>query len=316
MPKFARLFPIIIPLLASRTHTIEKSAGVMQKIADYAAFSKLRLASLVVFSAVIGYFIACRQLQIEMNWLRLMALTIGGFLITAASNGFNQVIERDTDKLMTRTQNRPLPTGKMSVNEGIILASVMGIAGILLLFLFTNPLSGILGAAALVLYTLVYTPLKKITPFAVFVGAFPGAAPAMLGWVAATNGFGMIGTMALLLFAIQFMWQFPHFWAIAWVQHEDYKRAGFHLLPSPGGRDKSSAFQVVIYTLVLLPVSLSPVLFQISGSIAAVIIFATGFLFLIQALKLFRDCEVRSASRLMFGSFIYLPVVQLALLFG
>lgn len=288
----------------------------MSKVADYAQFSKLRLASLVVFSAVIGYFIACREMQIAADWIRLTALTLGGFLVTASSNGFNQVIERDTDKLMKRTQNRPLPQGRMTVNEGIVVASVMGIAGISVLFAFTNVLSGILGSLALVLYTIVYTPLKKITPFAVFVGAFPGAVPAMLGWVAASEGMGKIGTSALLLFAIQFMWQFPHFWAIAWVQHDDYKQAGFHLLPSPGGRDKSSAFQIVVYTLMLIPVSLTPLLFHLSGLISAMVILACGVGFLLQALKLYRTCEVQSASRLMFGSFIYLPVVQLALLFG
>jgi heme o synthase len=288
----------------------------MSKIADYAQFSKLRLASLVVFSAAIGYFIACRQLNVEMEWLRLTGLILGGFLVTASSNGFNQVIEKDSDKLMNRTMSRPLPAGRMTMQEGVILATIMGVTGIAMLFLFTNPLSGILGTIALLLYTVVYTPLKKKTPFAVFVGAFPGAIPAMLGWVAATPDFGMIGTPALLLFAVQFMWQFPHFWAIAWVQHEDYQRAGFHLLPSPGGRDKSSAFQAVIYALVLIPVSLTPLLFRNSGIISALVILACGIGFFLQAYKLYRTCEVRSASRLMFGSFIYLPVVQLALLFG
>lgn len=288
----------------------------MSKVADYAQFSKLRLASLVVFSAVIGYFIACNRYNIEFSWLRLIALTLGGFLVTASSNGFNQVIERESDKLMNRTKNRPLCTGRMSVTEGLILASIMGAIGITLLFVFTNVLSGILGSLALVLYTIVYTPLKKITPFAVFVGAFPGAVPAMLGWVAAMEGFGEIGTQALLLFAIQFMWQFPHFWAIAWVQHEDYQRAGFHLLPSAGGRDKGTAFQIVVYTLMLIPVSLLPLMFHMSGFISAGVILLCGALFLMQAFQLYRTCEVRSASRLMFGSFIYLPVVQLALLFG
>lgn len=288
----------------------------MSKIADYAQFSKLRLASLVVFSAVIGYYIACGRYGIEVDWIRLTALTLGGFLVTASSNGFNQVIERESDKLMIRTQKRPLPAGRMSVTEGMILASVMGLAGITLLFVFNNALSGILGTLALVLYTVVYTPLKKVTPFAVFVGAFPGAVPAMLGWVAATSGFGHIGTQALLLFAIQFMWQFPHFWAIAWVQHEDYQRGGFHLLPSAGGRDKGSAFQVVVYTLMLIPVSLLPLMFHMTGYISAAFILVCGILFLWQAMQLYRTCEVKAASRLMFGSFIYLPAVQLALLFG
>ncbi len=288
----------------------------MSKVADYSQFIKLRLASLVVFSAVIGYFIGVHLLDQHANWIQLTALILGGFLVTGSSNGFNQIIERDLDKLMTRTQNRPLPTGRMSLTEAWIIASVTGIAGITILFLFTNTLSGILGTTALLLYVLVYTPTKRKTPFATFVGAFPGAIPPMLGCVAATSGFGSIGMAAILLFAIQFMWQFPHFWAIAWVSHDDYKKAGFHLLPSPGGRDKASAFQVVIYTIVLIPVSLFPLLFHMTGIISSTIILACGIGFLIQALKLYKDCEVRSAQKLMFGSFLYLPLVQLAILFG
>ncbi len=285
-------------------------------MADYSQFIKLRLASLVVFSAVIGYFIGVHMLDQNANWIQLTALILGGFLVTGSSNGFNQIIERDLDKLMTRTQNRPLPTGRMTLTEAWIVAIVTGVLGITILLVFTNILSGILGASALLLYTLVYTPTKRKTPFATFVGAFPGAIPPMLGCVAASSGFGSIGMVAILLFAIQFMWQFPHFWAIAWVSHEDYKKAGFHLLPSPGGRDKASAFQVVIYTIVLIPVSLFPLLFHMTGLISSIIILACGIGFLIQALKLYKDCEVASAHKLMFGSFIYLPVVQLALLFG
>jgi protoheme IX farnesyltransferase len=303
-------------LLASGAHTIEKQAGAMSKITDYAQFIKLRLASLVVFSAVISYFIGVRMNNISADWIRLTALIVGGFLVTGSSNGFNQVIERETDKLMTRTQKRPLPQGRMSVMEGMILASVMGIVGIAILAVYTNYLCGILGASALLLYTLLYTPSKRVTPFATFIGAFPGAIPPMLGVVAASPGFGSIDTTALLMFATQFMWQFPHFWAIAWVSHDDYLKAGFNLLPSKYGRDKASAFQVVTYTLVLVPVSLFPILFHVSGTISALIILACGILFLLQAFRLYRTCDVKDASRLMFGSFIYLPVVQLAYLFA
>ena len=309
-------------MLASEIQTIEKEvrekngqSTLMGKISDYAQFIKLRLASLVVFSAVIGYFVGLRAVGGESNWMQLTALILGGFLITGSSNGFNQIIERDLDKLMKRTQNRPLPTGRMSLREAWIIATVTGIIGIVLLTFYTNILSGILGATALLLYTLVYTPAKRVTPFATFIGAFPGAIPPMLGCVAATTGFGTISLAALLLFAIQFMWQFPHFWAIAWVSDDDYKKAGFNLLPS-GGRDKASAFQVVIYTIVLIPISLMPLCFGLSRLIPSLVILAAGILFLLQAFKLFRDCEVSTAQKLMFGSFIYLPVVQLALLFG
>jgi protoheme IX farnesyltransferase len=288
----------------------------MSKMTDYAQFIKLRLASLVVFSAVIGYFIGIKHLGVESSWMQLTALILGGFLVTGSSNGFNQIIERDTDKLMTRTQNRPLPTGRMSLTEAWMVAVITGVAGIAILTIYNNILSGILGATALLLYTLVYTPSKKVTPFATFIGAFPGAIPPMLGYVAVTPGFGAINLEAGMLFATQFMWQFPHFWGIAWVSHEDYKKAGFHLLPSPGGRDKASAFQTVVYTLVLIPVSLFPFLFHLTGIISASIILICGIGFLIQALKLYRDCEISSARKLMFGSFIYLPAVQLALLFG
>ena len=285
----------------------------MSKVKDYAQFIKLRLATLVVFSAVIGYLIGAKEF---FEWNKLLWLMIGGFLVTGSSNGFNQIIERELDKLMTRTANRPLPQNRMSVIEAVVLATTMGIAGIIILTVFINPLSGILGSFALILYTLVYTPLKIKTPFAVFVGAFPGAIPPLLGYVASTNGFGEITTPAWILFSTQFLWQFPHFWAIAWVMDEDYKKAGFNMLPSPVGRDKRSAFQVLVYTLFLLPVSLAPVAFKMSGTISAIIIVLCGFFFARQAYMLYKDCTVKSAQKLMFGSFIYLPVVQLAVLLG
>jgi len=237
-------------------------------------------------------------------------------LVTGASNGFNQIIERSLDKLMDRTQNRPLPQERMSVTESIVLATVMGVSGVVILWVFMNPMSGILGATALILYTVVYTPLKRVTPFAVFVGAIPGAIPPLLGYVAATTGFGEIKFQAWVLFVVQFIWQFPHFWSIAWVLDDDYKKAGFQMLPSPGGRDKSSAFQVLVYTLFLLPISLFPVLFGMSGVVSAIIITISGLFFAYLAYKLYRDCTVESARKLMFGSFIYLPVVQLAVMIG
>src|SRR5260221_625236 len=174
-----------------------------------------------------------------------MLVLTGGMLVTASSNGFNQVIERDTDKLMNRTSGRPLPGGRMNVSEGIISSLLMGTAGVLLLWIYINPLTGFLSLISLLLYTLLYTPLKKITPLAVFVGAIPGAMPPLIGWVAAT---GNIGPAALALYALQFIWQFPHFWSIAWVLDEDYQRAGFKMLPSPDGKGKRSAFQTMVYT--------------------------------------------------------------------
>ncbi len=284
----------------------------MSKIRDYAQFIKLRLASLVVLSAAIGFSIG----STELDWTKMLLLILGGFLVTGSSNGFNQIIERDLDKLMNRTQNRPLPQGRMSVNEAIIVATATGIIGITILAVFINPLSGILGFLALVLYTFVYTPLKLKTPFAVFVGAFPGAIPPLLGHVASTSGFGSIEFAAWLLFVTQFIWQFPHFWAIAWVLDDDYKKAGFQMLPSPGGRDKGSAFQVLVYTLFLYPISLLPVMFHMAGPITAFVISFCSLFFLWQAYKLYRDLTIEAARQLMFGSFIYLPVVQLAVMIG
>lgn len=299
-------------MVAEEINTVEKNTSVMSKIRDYAQFIKLRLASLVVLSAAIGFSIG----STELDWPKMLLLILGGFLVTGSSNGFNQIIERDLDKLMNRTQNRPLPQGRMSVNEAIIVATTTGIVGITILAVFINPLSGILGFLALVLYTFVYTPLKLKTPFAVFVGAFPGAIPPLLGHVASTSGFGSIEFAAWLLFVTQFIWQFPHFWAIAWVLDDDYKKAGFQMLPSPGGRDKGSAFQVLVYTLFLYPISLLPVMFHMAGPITAFVISFCSLFFLWQAYKLYRDLTIEAARQLMFGSFIYLPVVQLAVMIG
>lgn len=299
-------------MLIENINTAENPINVMSKVRDYAQFIKLRLASLVVLSAAIGFVIGSQ----ELNWGKMLLLILGGFLVTGASNGFNQIIEKNLDKLMDRTQNRPLPQERMSLNESFALASIMGILGIAILWVFMNPLSGILGTIALILYTAVYTPLKQVTPFAVFVGAFPGAIPPMLGYVASTTGFGEITFEAWILFVVQFMWQFPHFWAIAWVLDDDYKKAGFRMLPSMGGRDKSSAFQVLVYTLFLLPISLFPVLFGMSGIVSAIIISICGAFFMYQAYTLYKECTVEAARKLMFGSFIYLPVVQLAVMIG
>lgn len=250
-----------------------------------------------------------------MDWFRFTMLLAGGVLVTGSSNGFNQIMERNLDALMDRTRNRPLPAGRMSVNTAWTIATVMGVAGVSLITIFTNPLSGILSALSLILYTLVYTPLKRKTPLAVFVGAFPGAIPPMLGWVAAQEGFGTIEYPAWLLFFTQFIWQFPHFWAIAWVMDEDYKKAGFVMLPS-GGRDKSSAFQTLVYTLFLIPISLVPSLFGMFDAAGLLVIFAAGVYFCWQAYVLYRDGTEAAARKLMFGSFLYLPVVQLAMVLG
>lgn len=245
-----------------------------------------------------------------------MAICVGGFLVTSAANGFNQIIERDLDRLMNRTRLRPLPTGNLSVTEAFVFCLLCTLAGTALLWVFTNPLSAIVGFGSILLYAFVYTPLKRVTPFSVFVGAFPGAFPTLIGAVAATEGFGEINFFALLLFFIQFFWQFPHFWAIAWVSHDDYQKAGFFMLPSKGGRDKATRSQILVYTLSLFPIVLTPYVFGYSGWISATVVSFMGFLFAYQAYDLYRYGTIEAARKLMFGSFIFLPIVQLTLMVG
>jgi protoheme IX farnesyltransferase len=293
--------------------SISDSVTSPGKLADYATFIKLRLASLVVFSAVVSFLIVAKG---NIDWVKVIWLTLAGFLVTGSANGFNQIIEIQTDKMMDRTMMRPLPQERMSIPEAIILASVIGIAGLIILWFFLNPLSCLLSALSILLYVVAYTPLKKTTSFSVLVGAFPGAFPPLLGAIAATNNFGYVPYEGLVLFAIQFVWQFPHFWAIAWVMDDDYKKAGFRLLPS-GERNKATAFQIVIYTLFLLLMSMIPVYFGMTHTvISPLIILICGLMFFYQAVKLYRDCSVKTARQVMFGSFAYLPFVQLAILFG
>jgi heme o synthase len=287
--------------------SVNNSSSMVSRITDYAQLTKMRLAFLVVFSAAMAFLMGSDG---SVDWMKLLLLTIGGFLVTGSANAFNQVIEKDLDKLMDRTLSRPLPDSRMKTKEALIIAVTSGIAGLFILTWFMNVASGVLGFLALASYTVMYTPLKRMTPFAVFVGAFPGAIPPLLGYVAATNGFG---TEAWVLFSIQFIWQFPHFWAIAWVLDDDYKKAGFELLPSKGGRDKASAFQAFIYAFSLIPVGLTPWIFNITGPVSMIVITLAGIFFTIQAWRLYKECSIARARQLMFGSFIYLPVVQIAM---
>lgn len=282
----------------------------MQKLTDYAMLAKLRLNLLVVFSAVIGYLFA---VPVYISLANVLLLALGGLLVTGASNAINQIIEKDSDKLMARTQNRPLPAERMHTLEAVLAAGVMGISGILLLAYFFNPVTGVLSAVSLLIYGFVYTPLKRISSIAVFVGAIPGALPPMIGYVAAT---GQIDFVAVVLFSIQFLWQFPHFWSIAWVQYDDYKKAGIMLLPSASGKTRASAIQNVTYCLMLLLVSMMPYFFEMIGTVANVFIAASGVIFLWMAWQLYRNCDDKAARVLMFGSFLYLPIVQLAMIIG
>lgn len=276
------------------------------KVKDYAALLKLRLASLVVLSAVAGYFFA--EGKFNINFLYLV---LGGFLITGSSNGFNQIIERDLDRKMNRTANRPIPSGRMSVTEAFIISFVFGIVGAVLLFQL-NYFSGILGLLALVMYVFLYTPLKRISPWAVFVGAFPGAIPPMLGVVAVTGEFNLL---VGIMFFIQFIWQFPHFWAIAWVLDDDYAKAGFSLLPSKGRKNKNSAFQIVLYSFLMVPIGILPWFFDFTGDISLIVGTIAGIWFFLIAYRLYLNLEDKYARALMFASFIYLPIIQFLYVF-
>ncbi|REK32868.1 MAG: protoheme IX farnesyltransferase [Bacteroidetes bacterium] len=286
--------------------SLMQSVPTTSRIQEYVLLTQFRLSSLVVFSAAMGFIIASGP---GFSWSQLLLLTLGGFLVTGSSNGFNQVIEKDLDKIMDRTAERPLPSGRLSVQEAMAVSMLMGISGVLILWFTINPLSGFLSLFSLFIYTLIYTPAKKFTPFAVLIGAIPGAVPPLLGWVAAKNE---IGLEALLLYAIQFIWQFPHFWAIAWVLHDDYLKAGFRMLPSAGGRNRMSAFQTLAYSICLIPLGMLPYFFGFVSIYTSLIIILSGLLFTAPAFYLYRDCDMRSAQKLMFASFIYLPLIQLA----
>ena len=278
----------------------------MNKLKSYINFIKFRLSILVLISALSGYLFAGGS-----NFTEIFYLMVGGFFITAASNGANQIWERDLDKLMDRTKNRPLPTKKMSLNEGYLVVFICFVLGLFLLYKL-NAYSFILGLCAFLSYVFLYTPLKRITPWSVLVGAFPGAIPPMLGAIAHTNTFGLLPGV---LFFVQFTWQFPHFWAIAWVAYDDYKKAGFSLLPSKTGKTKDSAFQIMFYSLALIPFSLLPWLMNWCGTTTLITASLIGGLFFLYAYKLFLSCEVKDARKLMFASFVYLPIIQFIYVF-
>ena len=275
-------------------------------LSDVKQLTKVGLSLSVVFSSLSGYLLAVDIV----NYSILFLLALGGFFMVAASNAFNQIIEKDTDAIMKRTQNRPLPTGRMSVSVALTIAILFTILGISILYSI-NPKSALFGAISIFLYTSIYTPLKSVTPLAVFVGAIPGAIPFMLGWVAATNKFGL---EAGVLFIIQFFWQFPHFWAIGWLQYEEYKKAGFNMLPM-GKKDKGAVKQIVFYTIVMIMVSLAPVL-KLSGEFyiypfTALIVAILGLFMLYFAIKLHKSEDNIDARKLMLASVLYITVVQI-----
>ncbi|HTH54824.1 MAG TPA: heme o synthase [Cyclobacteriaceae bacterium] len=291
-----------------RAQAISGTTFASAKAKAYLELLKPRLSFLVAFSCAFGYGLATKG---RADWTVLVMLTFSGFLLSGASVCINQIIERNLDKIMTRTMNRPIPTGRVSVSEAKFFALVCLVVSLIILSIFTNPLTVVLSFVSMVLYSFVYTPLKRVGPVAVFVGAIPGALPPLLGWVAAT---GSISHEAMIIFGIQFVWQFPHFWAIAWVADDDYKKAGFKLLPSGGGKDLNTAIQIMVYTMFLIPLGLLPARFGITGLNSAIVATVCGVAFFAQTFSLMKTGNRQSALRIMFGSFLYLPIVQIAYL--
>lgn len=277
------------------------------KAGAYVKLLKMRLTLLVSFSAAFGYLVTGHSwYSTQFAWFML-----GGFLVIGASNIINQIWEKHTDALMTRTHQRPLVTGVVSVNEAIVFTFLLAAVGLGIFVFKFNLNAAFLSLVSLLLYAFAYTPLKTKSPIAVFVGAIPGALPPMIGWVAAT---GHYGWEPGILFAIQFFWQFPHFWAIAWVLDEDYKKAGIKLLPSAGGKDMKTAFNIMIYTLLLIPLGFMPFIIGMTGINSALVAMGAGILFLAQTFYLMREGTNKAAKMIMFGSFLYLPIVQIAYL--
>lgn len=291
-------------------------------ISDFKKLVKLRLTLTVVFSASIAFLIGAKQ-QGDIIWFNWMLLTLGGFLVTSSANGFNEIIEKDLDKLMTRTADRPLPSGRMTTGQALILSLFMGILGTLVLVRL-NFVAGLISVFSILLYAFAYTPLKRKSPIAVFVGAFPGALPPLIGYYAAFTqddlamysqmNENVIVTIPLILFGIQFLWQFPHFWSLAWVIDDDYKLAGFRLLPTTE-RDQVSALMVFISALLMIPAAFLPFYFGFAGWTFTIVSVIGGLLFSYYGFLLYKNRDIPSARKVMFTSFFYLPITQLVLLF-
>lgn len=285
------------------------SLNIAGKVKDYMMLIKFSLSFMVVFSAVISYLLAPKV--VEFDWLHIILLFIGGMLVTGSANAVNQVVEKDTDAIMMRTSKRPVAAGRMQPSEAWAFAIVAVAAGVFILGYFFNWLSAGLALFSWFVYAYMYTPLKKVSSVSVLLGAVPGALPCLIGWAAGQDELSIGGWV---LFTVQFFWQFPHFWAIAWIAHKDYSNAGFKLMPSVEGPTKYSAVQSIIYSLVLIPVGTLPYLVGMSGIVSFWIVLAANIYMLWQSIRLYREMEKSAARRVMFTSYIYLPVVLLVLL--
>lgn len=290
------------------TEAPKTGSAVSRKLKDYYQLMKFTLSFTVVFSSVVSYLLVP---DVGFDFVSVLLLFVGGLLVTGAANAINQASEKDTDALMKRTAGRPVAAGRMSVDEAWTFALVTGVLGIFIMGYWFNWTAAGLSAFSLFLYGFVYTPLKKVHSIAVLVGAIPGALPCLIGWVAGADAFTAGGW---ILFSLQFFWQFPHFWAIAWVSYNDYSKAGFKLLPSTGGPTKYAAVQSILYSVILIPIGVLPFAFGMTGMTSLVIVAIANLFMLWQCLRLFQQMDVKAARRVMFSSYIYLPVVLLALL--
>ena len=286
------------------------SFQLVSKVKDYFQLIKFTLSFMVVFSTVICYLLAP---NVRFDLVQVLLLFAGGLMITGSANAVNQILEKRSDALMKRTAGRPVASGRMSVEEASVFAFVMGVCGVLLMWYRFNLESALLSALSLFLYGFIYTPLKTKNSVAVLVGAFPGALPCLIGWVAGFYDTSIVWTGGLILFAIQFLWQFPHFWAIAWVAHKDYTAAGFKLLPSDKGPTKFTAVQTIMYSAMMIPVGVLPYYYGISGIVSMWIVLACNLAMVLLSIRLYIRMDVASARRVMFGSYFYLMIVMLSL---
>lgn len=287
----------------------KKQMMLSGKIKDYSQLLKPNLSFMVVFSSVIGYLLAP---GISFEWDKIFVLFIGGIMVTGGANTINQILEKEGDAKMKRTMIRPLPEGRMGTTEAWVIAAIAGLGGAFVLGYFFNPLTGFLSFTSLMLYGFAYTPMKRVHPVAVLIGAIPGALPPLLGWTAAT---GELGVGGWTLFLIQFFWQFPHYWAIGWVGYDEYIKAGISMLPSQERTSRFTALQSMFYSIVLIPLAIIPRVVGITGNIGMWIAIACGILYFLASVRFYINNDYKSAKGVMFASFIYLPIVLLALLF-
>lgn len=292
------------------TYRLDLKDLVLTRVRAYSQLVKLRLSLLVVFSAIFGYLMAPNVMGVDP--ITMIWLALGGLLVTGASNTLNQVFEVEYDAQMTRTSKRPLVKNLISSTEAVIFALVCAIAGITILaVMFKGAVPALLGIIALLSYAFVYTPMKRVSPLGVLIGAFPGALPPLIGWAAAT---GSLEAGAWILFLIQFIWQFPHFWAIGWLQDEEYTKAGFKMLPGNSGRSKYTATLILVYTMLLIPVGLLPYHTGMIGPITLGVLVLAGLGFTYKSFRLYRTMDSKGALGVMFASFIYLPIIQIGMM--